>query len=330
MLRLTKRIAVGAAAVTVLAMAAVAASAPVSSPTADYRFLNSLASSVGSPPPLANLNIHGNRNNRFEREVVDPGQGPRSVLSFPKGNGLVLSPTTGVVGNGTYTIVLRFRLDNTDGWRRLVDFKHGTDDSGLYVLNGTLQLYPYQQGPDGALQPDTYATVALTRDASGTVVGYVNGVQQFSVDDSGNQYGVIDPSNMLRFFRDNDQGPSTGEESGGAVARILLYNSALSSSAVAALDASVPLPVITVDPAQVARGSSTSVTGHNFLAGDTVHLAIVHDSVSTPLGDAVTGADGSFVKSVQIPQAEPIGNARITATGSWGGTVSQNIRVSGP
>jgi hypothetical protein len=77
--------------------------------------------------------------------------------------------------------------------------------------------------------------VVLTRNAAGNVVGYVNGVRQFSFSDTANR-AVIDGNDTLRYFKDNVSGGSGGEHSAGSVARIRLYDRALSADQVAALD----------------------------------------------------------------------------------------------
>jgi hypothetical protein len=75
--------------------------------------------------------------------------------------------------------------------------------------------------------------VVLTRDGT-NVVGYVNGVQQFSFVDSSN-YGVISSANDLRFFKDD----TTADDSSGAVARIRLYGAVMPPGQVALLDRSL-------------------------------------------------------------------------------------------
>ncbi len=199
-------------------------------PTADYRFQDAQSSSVGTAPALTDI---GPGNNTFTTATVDGASS--KVLSFPQGNGLQLSPTTGVVSNGTYTIVVLFEFDSVDGYRRIVDFKNGTSDNGLYVRNGNLEFYPRAVGTGTPIAANTYVQVVLTRNSSGTVVGYVDGSQQFSFSDTSND-AVIDANNALRFFRDNESNGDTTEHSAGSVARIRLYGGALTASEVGALD----------------------------------------------------------------------------------------------
>ena len=101
------------------------------------------------------------------------------MLAFSQNNGLSLSSTTGVVPNDTYTIVMLFSLEQTSGFRRILDFKNGTSDNGLYAQNGYLYFYPTASASSVSISANTYVQVVITRDTSGTVTGYVDGVQQF-------------------------------------------------------------------------------------------------------------------------------------------------------
>ncbi|MDQ3864158.1 MAG: LamG domain-containing protein, partial [Actinomycetota bacterium] len=231
--------ALALALLAVISIVVLLSSRPASAetqPKADYRFQGTLKSTVDGAPDLANI---GPGTNTFTTDTVD-GQSTK-VLSFPQGNGVKLSDTSGVIPNGSpYTIVALFKFDSVSGYRRIIDFKNGISDTGLYVLDGKLEFY------DGTLHPpagtgapflnNTYVQVVLTRDANGTVAGYVDGIPQFSFSDTSGNAVIDDANNTLRFFRDNESGGVTTEHSSGSVARIRLYNSALSATAVGKLD----------------------------------------------------------------------------------------------
>lgn len=191
---------------------------------ADYQFQLSLASSVGSPPALTDIGV----GNTYTTETVDGCS--RIVRLFPLHNGLELQPTASVVPSNSYTMVLLFRLDQTNNYRRLIDFKAGTSDYGLYVNSGRLYFYPSAQAAAPNIAAGQYVQVVLTRDGA-TVVGYVNGVQQFSFTDSSG-YGIISGSSDLRFFKDN----TAADDSSGAVARLRLFAAAMPAAQVALLD----------------------------------------------------------------------------------------------
>jgi hypothetical protein len=219
-------------AMSVLGWTAATASATTTAPRADYRFQHTLASSLGAPPSLTDI---GPGTNSFDTETVNGSS--QTVLAFPTENGVRLAPTTGVIPNGTYTIAVLFRFATTTSraWQRIVDFRNGTSDFGLYAHEGTLELYPYARGATATIKAEEYVLVVLTRDSAGTATGYVNGAQQFSFNDSSTDDAVIDPNNTLRFFRDNETGAAPGETSAGAVARIQLYDEALTAEQVAGL-----------------------------------------------------------------------------------------------
>jgi sugar lactone lactonase YvrE/P pilus assembly chaperone PapD len=219
----------------------------VPAPRADYQFQNALSSSIGGAPSLTNLG-----NNTFTTATVDETQ--RTVLRFAQNDGLSLSPTTGVIPNDTYTVVVFFAFNDVSGFRRILDVKNGTSDNGLYVQSGSLRFFGGAFGSGTPVAANTFVQVVLTRDSSKNVVGYVNGVQQFSFVDS-SDIGVIDVNNTLRFFRDDGS-----EASAGSVARIRLFNSALTATQVSALDrlpSSVAGQAIDVTPTSLDFGNVT-------------------------------------------------------------------------
>jgi hypothetical protein len=210
--------------------------------TADYRFQNTLTSSVGAAPALANV---GAGVNAFATETVDSVS--RTVLTFPQDNGVALTPTTSVTANDTYSIVVLARLATITGYRRYIDVKNATSDTGLYNLGGQLNFFNFATGLGAPITANSYRQIVLTRDGiTGTLIGYVDGVQQINFID-GSGAGTISAANALRFFIDDSV--VSGEDSAGAVARIRIYNSVLTPGEVAALDrAAGPVAAAAVVP----------------------------------------------------------------------------------
>ena len=199
---------------------------------ADYRFHDSFATSVGTAPALVESRLGSGR---FADESVR-GQ-TRSVLRFDRGRGLSL-PTGGVIQSGKYTIELLFRLDRLAGYRKIIDFKKASNGSGLYSLDGCLTYVPRRPASPATIGVDTYAQVVLTRNAAARVVGYVDGIRQFSFRDP-RDLAVTDRNDTLLLFRDDSE--THTDYSGGAVSRIRLFDRPLVGSEVAAL-ACVDLP----------------------------------------------------------------------------------------
>jgi hypothetical protein len=180
----------------------------------------------------------------------DPAIG-KSVLAFTGGRGLSLTPTDGVIDNDRYTIELVFSFADRTGYAKIIDFRAGSDDSGLYSLDGCLNLYPEPPAPTRAIRAGSYVQVVLTRSASGRVLGYVNGVRQFSIRDA-NEFAVIDDHDTLWFFRDDEL--TEGEFAEGTVARIRLYGRPLTDDDVAALACGEIREILSLETCRPARG----------------------------------------------------------------------------
>jgi hypothetical protein len=281
--------AVCCAAVAVCTPGGMTAAAPASAALrADYQFQNTLSSSLGAPPALTNLGLGADS---FATESVNGSS--QVVLTFPDENGVRLAPTAGVISNDRYTLVVLFSFAQITNhlWQRIVDFQNGTSDRGLYSYQGALELYPYAKGTTATIKAGEYLLVALTRDSAGMVTGYVDGTKQFSYDDSSTRAAVIDAHNTLRFFRDNESGGASGESSAGAVARIQLYDEALTAKQVAQLPR-VP---------SVATGTATANVGSlSFAAQRLGTLSAPHTVVI-----ANTGHSSLRIQRVQMTGANP-------------------------
>lgn len=193
---------------------------------ADYQFGDSLESVTPGVPALA---LTGPAD--FVVDVPDGVE--RRTLAFAEGSGLAVALPADVLPAEAYTIVVLFRFERITSWRRIVDVKNGTSDSGLYSYHGQLQFYTHTPGEHVTVSEGVWVQVALTRDAGGMLIGYVDGVAQFSFADTSGE-GVLGPERRLSFFRDDNGVPN--EHSAGVVARIRIYAGALDAAEVAALD----------------------------------------------------------------------------------------------
>jgi Concanavalin A-like lectin/glucanases superfamily len=192
---------------------------------ADYRFQNTLASSVGTPPDLSLIST-----GQFFTNIVVDGTS-RTVLRFPQDKSVQLLPTTPVFPSNAYTAVILFRFDTVAGWRRLLDLKNAVGDQGLYVQDGKLNVYPASQVSSVCITNDTWHQVVVTRDATGIVNIYSDGVPRITYNDAAG-YLTVSSAAAMRFYKDE----GSTEESAGYVARIRNFATALSASEVLALD----------------------------------------------------------------------------------------------
>ena len=180
------------------------------------------------------------------------------VLRFPEGNGLSLA-TTGLVNPTNNSVVVVFRLANTHGYRRILDFAGGVSDTGLYNLDGRVALYGADSSSKNVVLNNSYAEIALTNAAVGggseQVTAYLNGTEVAAGKASS---GFDLGSGQLRFFRDNTSGAFPGEESSGAVSCVLVYDGTLTADEVSQV---ADDPTLCPAPRPAPGRAQASVTG---------------------------------------------------------------------
>ena len=150
---------------------------------ADYRFENTLASSVSGAAALTNAPADACAHNGPNAFATAP-MGARTipVLSFQRDGGVV-GPASPLVAQGSYSIAVLFKFTKTyDGlWRRIIDLSNGTSNDGLYVDPGdTLDFYNVIAGTD-TFTDGAYHQVVLTRDGPTKLVSeYLDGTLEGS------------------------------------------------------------------------------------------------------------------------------------------------------
>jgi hypothetical protein len=200
---------------------------------ADYQFQNDLHSSIAGAPDLA---VIGAGTGYATESVYNTN---RVVLTHAIDSGLALTPTTSILADpGIYSILMRVRhVASPTSYAKYVDVANGTMDEGLYDDGGHLRFYSYGYGLDQPVTAD-YVDIAVTRNAAGAMAGYVNGVPEFAVDDSVNPIGIVNNANILRFVYDDDTTNNT-ESAAGAVARIRIWNTALTAAEIKVVSESI-------------------------------------------------------------------------------------------
>jgi len=161
----------------------------------DYELNGTYADSLGGPPIVPNGGTLGPTGYTFAAT-----QGPSLSNALP------------VPGN--YSIEMGFTLKSTVGYRKILDFKDGTSDNGLYNYDTSLNFYDVATGPSGVFTADVPVTVRLTRNgATGEVVGYVNGIEQIRFIDSAGDAIFTATNNIIHFLQDDTAVP--GEDASG-------------------------------------------------------------------------------------------------------------------
>ena len=289
----------------------------------DYSLAGTHGSSCCGAPPLSDLGPNG-----FAEEPV--GSNRQTVLQFPLSSGV--SMPFGVIPTNNYSIAVQFRLENVDGYRRLVDFSTGATDRGLYDLSGQLNFYPLVTGTASPppIEANSYAHVVLTRDAATSrVVGYVDGKEEIAFDDTGGD-AVFLPDTPVRFFKDDNI--IGGEESAGAVARIRVYDGALTAAEVAAISgrtlADLPVPEVGEEVnVEVASGRVRVAVSAATIRGGRAG-ASQRGLNFVPLEDARQIPTGSFLdtKRGTIEMVSATGSGSRTQSGKFSGGLFQVLQ----
>lgn len=213
-----------------LAMALLAAAGGArAAQVADWQFQGTLMDSLGAPALAPLLPNDGG----FVVDIV--GNGNRTVRSFNAGGGFQVS-AAGLVADTAYTVALLMRFNDTSSYRKIFDTRARGSDLGLYAVGGNLRLYSIAggSGDSDAFTAAEWHQVVLVREAGGQVRGYLDGYLQFAAPDTADASAILQPDNLLTFLADDTV--TTSEQTGGAVARIRLWDTALPEAQIAGLD----------------------------------------------------------------------------------------------
>lgn len=197
---------------------------------ATYLFNDTLNAEQPAAPALLPLDPRGL--NRFET-VQMYGQARRVYRfdgdSLPQdmNAGLQLN-TTGLVAPNSYTVEMIFEfVEDTGGYRRVIDVAASESDYGFYVdPSSRLRVYPEQESGGRDFGTNTFHHVVLAN-AAGNVRVYLDGLLDFVVP-STTVMNINNPGNWLSFFADDKY--VTGEYADGRIALLRVYNGVLNDS----------------------------------------------------------------------------------------------------
>ena len=197
--------------------------------TANYRFEGTLKSSVGDAPKLEEVASGG------QFDVTPIGGHLDGIWNFPVADGLRLAHATKVLGSKgkTYTFVMLVNLDQVSSYRKLVDFSNLNKDRGWYVYEKS--LYPYDldhfDSTDQRILAGEWRQIALTRNGKGFVHGYVDGHEIGEARDRP-EHVALGSDKILHFLMDDG---GTGESTAGSIARLRIWDDALSKDKIKSL-----------------------------------------------------------------------------------------------
>ena len=206
-----------APALALLALTTIVASPLAAAPLHDYQLNGTYADANGGPPL-----------------TPDGGTLGPTGYTFAPNQGLNVS---GITNGSVYSIDMVFQFTDVTGYRKILDFSDLGPDTGLYVLNGSLNFYNVVTGVS-TIAANQMTDVRLDRTAAGIVTGFVNGTQEIQFTDTTNIAVFDTPNQLMRFFED-DHATAQHEASGGFVDSITI-----SSDPVPETSASVSLGLL--------------------------------------------------------------------------------------
>lgn len=200
------------------------ASAQAATLVHDYQLNGSLLDALGGP---ALQSLGGTLDAVPGRYSFGPNQGVKLE------NGL----------NDTHVWSIEFKasFDSLVGtWKKMVDFQNLSIDDGIYLEYSQLQYYPQKSVASG-IEVGRDFTVVLTRDALGTLRGYVDGKRLWSIkNDGGYTNNSVSADNVLHFFVD-DRLRDQKEAQAGSLDYLRIYDGVLTDAEIAGVPTS-PVP----------------------------------------------------------------------------------------
>ncbi len=200
-------------------------------PYVQYNFNSNLTDSRGHSNLTAWTSTPSdNRNNSFTAFGSDDnGNYWQWKSTAARGGGFYIDIDKNI--GEEYTIGLKFSFENTyDGWRKIIDYKNSTVDTGFYFYNnGHLNFYNYGVNGASVTQANQVVDLIVRRNKDKTFEAYVvNGTTKkldMSVIDSQDQGvpAVINGKTRLGFFFDDI---ATGSEAspGGKVYNLKIWD----------------------------------------------------------------------------------------------------------
>ena len=238
-----------------------------------YAFDSDLSDSLGNNPALTEFNN--------ARSSFSEGAWSWEARSNP-GGGLILDVNPSMAS--VYSIGLRMKLDQfyigeNDPFVKLIDFKDGAVDLGLYFFGDSLRFYPETEAR-GTASSNTYFDLMFTSNASGQVSIYLDGKSVHSFVDA-RKVAVLesmtDDRARFRLFHDDTAHPPSDAWSSGTVDEIRLWDRGLRPSEISS--AFNQLEHFAISEISLLSDSGVELTW-NSIHGKTYAIETSHDLIA--------------------------------------------------
>ncbi|MEM7704442.1 MAG: hypothetical protein AAF358_02760 [Pseudomonadota bacterium] len=183
---------------------------PTPNRIADYQAGNGGQGNGDNVPPLSGPSLGSTSN-----ELIDG----RLVPTHDMAGGVAL-PTSVLIPAGNFVLSALLRLDDTQGFRKLLDFKNLKSDNGIYANNGELSFFPFTSSGQSDLAEGAWQSLVVERIDNLVRIRLDAEFKLFVIDNA--QDALPDADQLLNFFVD-DQTTGGVEDPLGRWARIQLF-----------------------------------------------------------------------------------------------------------
>jgi gliding motility-associated-like protein len=236
--------------------------------------------------------------------------GTFDTYCFSEGEGFAY-PNTGITDE--YTINMFFKFNSLSGYSRLIDFSNGTSDTGFYILNDCLNLYPNGNiGTCPFFLPNIYYLLTFVRNATTNFISvYVNGTLFGSYSDTAGTYKLATNSTPIIFFRDDVPVPC--EDKPGCVKYISITPNVQTASQVNATWLNV-CNIVSPCPTLPIATITSSIPSKNICVGTSTNIQFSGTPNATVTYTVNNGTNQTIVLDATGNATLPTGNLSINTT----------------
>lgn len=235
------------------------------------------------------------------------------------GGGFTYSVPDALLDENYFSVSIRFKLSNTSGYRKFLDFNNLNSDQGVYI-NGSLRLYSIGSFGAFTILPDSFINVLFTRNVDDTCKLYLQQtgnltLESFGYDNSSFFSPVLDGTQRkIHFFHDDSTTISEYSDL-GSVDEIKIWNGTPVLNEVIAVQNEegliykiFPNPASANTTIQFAKPYTgmiylVDVTGKIVLNLNVDHSSVVNFNLGTlPQGIYFIKGDGVFEKIIKSDQ----------------------------
>ena len=200
--------------------------------------------------------LNGSYSDKFGGSSMVPNGGTLGSTGYTFGLGQGPSVSNAFSSTSTYSIELKFKLNDVNSYKSVLSLNNRVNETALYIVGGKLNFYPIALSTTVPVVANQTTHLVMTRDGNTKkVCVYVNGTKHLEFTDSGNAALLSGPNKIVHIFRDN------GSENGaGFLDYVRTFNRALNQSEVTLLKNGAPSSKVATSTATMATARSAAAS----------------------------------------------------------------------